>query len=330
MQKRASAFSLVSIAVVLLSAACVKKPEKGVTLQNVNTDIVFGVKLPAGAPANIVTPAQEPAESSRNLGQFSFARKFSGPGSASQACGTAPVSAHAPEEASLNANGTPPQGSYLWKRDGTLEFTTVPGRPFAVKGFERRQIRNVQRISDGEFRFEMLQPDLFASFIIATTFKVRTNAASARPPGVPDQRTGEPDRGIAIEKIDHLDPKTGQPIGENAFNPRPPVLVLPLPAFQGERFQALGIDPNTRSQLAIDGFVPKRQLVDACGSLIDGWKLEATRTFTSGAGSFQDKWHMVFATQKGGLPILEFAEGQDVNGKKSMTITIGQTNPDAA
>lgn len=319
-------FLVILIAFLLAAGGCVKRPPKGISLQNVDSDIAFGVKSPEPAPpANASAPRNVEAEDD-NFNESAFRRRFSGPPArASQTCPPAPVGAAAPREAPLNAEGMPPEGSYRWKTEGSIQPT---GSPFKVpvSGFERREIRKVERISDTAFRFEMLQPDLATSDVVGTTYRVRTAAASARPPGVPDQRTGEPDRGMSIERIEYYDAKTGQPKGQ-VFRPNPAVLQLPLPVFPGERFQATGVDASSRRSLTVDGFVPKRELVDACGQLIDGWKIEMTRSFT---GSATQKYRLIVATQKGALPLSEFIEYQDANGAVSITYTIGQVEPDPA
>lgn len=315
--------AVAALLLMTLPAACVKRPDKGVSLQNVDADIGFGVKsAEPAAPANTVVPKEVAEEDA--FDSLAFRSRFSGPGArAQQACPQAPVSAAAPEEAPLTADELPLAGIYRWKRQGTLQPT---GAPFKVpiSGFERREIRKVQRINSTDFRFEMLQSD-FSSDVVGTTFKVRTAAASARPPGVPDQRAGEPDRGMSIERIERYDAKTGQSKGR-AFVPNPPILHLPLPVSAGERFQATGIDVSTeqRRSMTVEGFVPKRELVDACGQLVDGWRVEMTRT----QGDLTEKYVLIVATQHGAMPITEFLEYQDARGSVSVTFTIGQLEPD--
>lgn len=326
--------SLCVVVIALLATACVKAPSKGVSLQNVNADIVFGV----AKEESVVGPSIAESlggEEAPQPGDFEFAAPKKSPSASvlttekrAEPCPEASRSAAAPQEAPLNAEGLPLPGAYRWKYEGTREVSTLPGKLFPFSGFERRIVRKVAQINSTDFRFETLQTQVNGPDVLATTFKVRTAAVAQRPPGVPDQRVGDPDRGLSIEKMDVLDSKTGSSKG--VFIPTPSVLVLGLPVMAAERFTAAGTDQSSRETLQIAGFVPKRELVDACGTLIDGWRIEMTRTF-SGSSQFrqgQGKYVMVVATQKGAMPISEYMEFQNANEKVTVTYSIGQLNPD--
>jgi hypothetical protein len=326
----------VALATVLLGA-CVARPETGVSSQTVEADIVFGAKAPdppvpanADAPTVRLDQAADPGEVSfededvmRDDKRFlaRIPRGVTPP----KPCPDAGPTDFARQEAPLNAEGTPAAGVYRWKRAGTQELTTLPGIKLPISGFERRLVRNVQTINPSDFRFDVAQTELGGTDVIVTTYRVRTAAASTRVPST-DTRTGELDRGLSIEKIERFDAKTGQSKGR-AFQPQPPVLLLPLPVIPGERFQSVGVDPSNLQTMQIDGQVTRRQQVDACGELVDGWAVETTRT-VSGTDTPSGKYNLVVATQLGAMPVLEFIEAQNSEGKVSATLSLGQLKPD--
>lgn len=317
-----------SLVLLLLLGACVRQPDPAVTLQNVQADIVFGVKPPekGGAPVGISAPNQRIGDD-----DFGFeppqTKRRPALGTPFVPCPPAELNEFPEQEASLNAVGMPAVGLYRWKRQGTQELTALPGFKIPVSGFEKRLIRRLKPAANGEFTFEMVQPDVANSQqTVVTTFKVRTMARSERV-GAADLRAGEPDGGLSIVKIERFSTKTGDSISE--FSPSPAVLLLPLPVVPGERFRGVGVDPRTLSALQIEGQVTKRQQVDACGEVIDGWAIEATRTFSAqSAPGTPQKFNYIVATQAGAGLIQETFSAQDATGKIDLTISIGQLKPD--
>lgn len=327
-QKSLLTRAVATLLLLLLASACVEESETGVALQNVRADIVFGVKEPLG-PANFLAPGErieDTVQFGSDLPSSPTQRRGAAPRTAPPACPSASRTAAAPEEAPTNARGVPTEGAYNWKYDGTQEVASIKGLKFKISGFERRTVRAIGKISDTEFRFTTFQSDLQTKDIVATRYKVKTEAAAARAPQT-TTRAGEPDRGMAIERIDHFDPRTGNT--KDTFVPNPPVLLVPLPILVGEEFQSLGVDPVTRERLQVQGVVKNRQFVDACGELIDGWTVEMNQTSTSPEGVEKTrKYTMIVATQKGAIPIGEFVEAEDPDGKISVNFTIAQTKAD--
>jgi hypothetical protein len=241
-------------------------------------------------------------------------------------CPAAGTNDFAPVEAPLNAVGVPAIGLYRWKYAGQQELTALPGFKLPVNGFEKRLIRNVNQTTPTDFTFDTVQTDLAVNEIVVTTFLVRTAAASQRV-SVTDTRAGEPDRGVSIQKIVNYNSKTGEQTG-NPFSPIPAVLVLPLPVVPGEQFQSAGVDPTTLTVMQIAGTVTKRQQVDACGSMVDGWQVDMTRTFQTASNSAPQPYQLIIATQLGAIPIAEKVHAQNTQATSDLQFTIGQTKPD--
>ena len=318
----------------LVASACGEPAEPTVRLQNVQADIVFGEITPPtpAAPANQASGPLGQADDIIEVDEIEFDDKghltgrFSPPSRPVEPCPPAELTEFPDKEASLNVEGKPAAGLYRWVRSGEQQLTTPPIK-IPVSGFEKRLIRAVEAESDTTFTFETVQSEMGSGQIVVTRYRVKTVPAQQRV-GPTDVRVGEPDRGIAIYEIERFDPKTAASI--SVFAPNPPVLVLPLPIVPGEAFEGVGVDPATGSSLRIQGSVRKRQQVDACGEVIDGWLVEGSRT-TSGLSpedSATQVYHYIVATQLGGWITQEYLESQDTTGSAKITFRTGQVVPD--
>ena len=327
--------AVVLVALVgLTAAACGEQPEPTVRLQNVQADIVFGEITPPtpATPANLTSGPVGPIEEDVvEVDEIEFDDKghlrgrFSAPRPI-EPCPPAELTEFPDKEASLNVEGKPAVGLYRWVRSGEQQITTPPIK-LPVSGFEKRLIRAVEEESPTTFTFETVQSEMGTGQIVVTRYRVKTAPTQQRI-GPTDVRVGEPDRGIAIYEIERFDPKTAASI--SVFAPNPPVLVLPLPIVPGEAFEGVGVDPATGGSLRIQGSVRKRQQVDACGEVVDGWLVEGTRT-TSGLNPEDSKsqiYHYIVATQLGGSIVQEYLEAQDATGSAKITFRTGQIVPD--
>ncbi len=321
--------SVVLVVIGLVASACVRRGDPGIGLQDVQTDVEFAATKSAG-PANSRPTATPAATEPPDPSQFDFGKDFLDrlpPTSSKQTpCPEASVSAAPEQEASLAAKGSPRPGVYRWNRSGEQKLTTPIEITLPIGGSEKRLIRNVQRLSGGDYTYEMAQPEYGTDEIVVTTFKVRPAAPNERI-GTTDQRAGAIDRGLSIVKIDRFNAKTGQLA--STFEPVTPVLVLPLPVLPGEQFQSSGVDPRTFDALQINAQVTKRVRVDACGEVVDGWSVEGTRTFSAGntQGTPHD-YDFVVATQLGAVLISEHIKLTAAQGTFDGTFSIGQLDPD--
>lgn len=335
---RSARVRLVAVAAVfgLLAAACGETPEPTVRLQNVQADIVFGEIEPpnAAAPANARPGALGQAEDIIEVDEFDFPDDRSSvlsrlpPRAAPpEPCPPASLTEFPDREASLNVEGKPAVGLYRWVRDGEQTLTAAPNIKIPVSGFEKRLIRAVEEENDSTFTFETVQSELGSGQIVVTRYRVKTEPTQQRV-GPTDVRVGEADRGIAIFEIERFDSKTGASV--SVFSPTPPVLVLPLPIVPGEAFEGFGADAAGGESLRIQGSVRKRQQVDACGEVIDGWLVEGSRTFSglTPDSSGTQTYHYIVATQLGGWIIQEYIESSDADGSAKVTFRTGQKEPD--
>jgi len=365
--------------VALFLAGCVKQDAPGVGIQKLAADIVFGVKPQAETPPPNLNPGQAGEgdvttyvpDGSAAAGDFTVpsSGSFSGPNSPKPrlprltplnpprtSCPPAALTAFPAKEAGQTVEGTPAEGQYRWKRAGEQTVATLPGIKLPVGGFEQRLVRNVKKISETEFTFETVQPELGSEITTISTFKVKIGAVSktVSPPVEPPDVTkptspvplpfqppappvtvpkpsvpgtvsvGDPERGISLMKLQRVD-KAGN-ISELTFTPA--VLYLPLDVVPGEEFNAVGIDSRTGSVLQHRAKVVKRDRVDACGEVVDGWVIESTQTFTSGAQSTPPRsYRYIVAPQLGGIIISEELHVNTGAGTTDVTLSLAQLNP---
>jgi hypothetical protein len=271
-------------------------------------------------------------------------------------CPPAALTAFPAKEARLTVEGVPAVGQYRWKRTGTQTLANLPGVKLAVTGFEQRLVRNVVRLSPTEYTYETVQPELGSDVTTISTFKVRTDALSqtvAPPVAPPDPNhpprslpqpvqvpgtqpplpkapvpetlsVGDPERGISLIKLQRVDAAGNS----TEVNFSPGVLYLPLPIVPGEEWNAAGVDPRTGSVLQHQAKVVKRERVDACGDVVDGWAVEATQTFSRGGQTAPPRtYRYIVAPQLGGLIISEQIHTTTAQGTTDVTLSLGQLQP---
>jgi hypothetical protein len=361
----------------LLLAGCVQQDPPGVAIQKLAADIVFGVKPPVDVPPPNLNPGQAgegdattyvPDGAAGTDAPEPPAGSFSGPRPKvgrprltpvtppKSTCPPAALTAFPAKEAGQTVEGTPAEGQYRWKRSGKQTVATLPGVVLPIGGFEQRLVRNVTKISDTEYTFETVQPELGSEITTISTFKVKIGAPSrsvsppveppnltnptspvplpfqppAPPVSIPQPQVpgtvsvGDPERGISLTKLQRVD-KAGN-ISELTFTPG--VLYLPLDIVPGEEYTAVGIDTRTGAVLQHQAKVVKRDRVDACGEVVDGWVVESTQTFSSGAASAPPRtYRYIVAPQLGGIIISEEFHISSGAGTTDVVLSLAQLNP---
>ena len=272
------------------------------------------------------------------------------------ACPPAALTAFPAKEAGQTLEGVPAEGQYRWKRSGTQTVANLPNVKLPVSGFEQRLVRHIVPVSPTEFTFETVQPELGTDTTTISTFKVKIGAVSrtVTPPVEPPDLTrptspiplpvtppgerptvpqppipgsvsvGDPERGISLMKLQRVDPAGNT--SEVTFSPA--VLYLPLDIVPGEEFNSIGIDPRTGSVLQHQAKVTKRDRVDACGEVVDGWVVESTQTFSGpGQAAPPRAYKYIVAPQLGGLIISEEIHISTPQVTTDVVLSLGQANP---
>jgi hypothetical protein len=365
-------------------AGCVERDAPGVGIQKLAADIVFGMKPAADTPPPNLDPGQagagdattyvpDPATGGGSSPFGSDGDFASGPSRGSgprlprvtplappkSTCPPAALTAFPVKEAGQAVEGLPVEGQYRWKRAGTQTVATLPGVKLPISGFEQRLVRNVVKVSDTEYTFETVQPELGSSITTISTFKVKIGAVSrtVAPPVEPPDTThptlpvplpsavpvtppttpelpkapvpgsvsvGDPERGISLLKLQRVDAAGNS--SELTFSPA--VLYLPLDIVPGEEFNSVGIDPRSGSVLQNQAKVIKRERVDACGEVVDGWSVESTQTFSgTGQATPPRTYRYIIAPQLGGIIISEEIHTTTPQGTTDVTLSLGQLKP---
>ena len=364
----------------LFLAGCVKQDAPGVGVQKLAADIVFGVKPAADTPPPNLEPGQAgPGDATTLVPEAGSGSSFdAGPAAGGDfsgptaprarlprltplnpprsTCPPAALTAFPAKEAGQTVDGLPAEGQYRWKRNGTQTVATLPGVKLPVSGFEQRLVRNVKQLSDTEYTFETVQPELGGNVTTISTFKVKTGAVSRtvtapveppdlthptspvplpitppgtapavpKPPVPSNVSVGDPERGIALMKLQRVDAAGNT----SELNFTPGVLYLPLEIVPGEEFNAVGIDSRTGSVLQNQAKVVKRERVDACGDVVDGWVVEATQTFSGTAQTAPPRnYRYIVAPQLGGVIISEEIHTSSPQGNTDVTFSLGQLKP---
>jgi hypothetical protein len=345
-----------SVLCALLGGACASEKAPGVRTDSLQADIVFGVDLPETEPVSVSPVAipvgdVAPTPVALTTVQVAFRNRipsrfkdvpFSVTADQTAAsCPRAPLGSTPTTLAPETASNPPAPGVYRYKIEGTRTFTYANGAKMTVpvSGFQPRVIRNVVVTPSEEgstWTYEMVQPD-GAGGVIATTWSVNpdpTQVSRSLPyVGENPIRVSEPDAGLSLTRVQQFD---GNGNAAPEFNPISPVAYLQMPVLPGQEFTAVGVDPNGRTE-QVTGQALKRQTVDACGTLIDGWLAGLDVTDARGVGLTPETRHeeIVVATDRGALItsqriVQSFSDPAGTSVAEDITFSIGQLTPDPA
>lgn len=286
-------------------------------------------------------------------------------------CPAAPLGASPATAAGTDVVGTPAEGLYRWKQKGTLTISVlgITVSP-SIGGYRGQVIRRVTPIastpqsdplaplsgnSDRIFTYQTVTefPGLNNAYYL-DTWRVKTNPAAidqAAPEGGVTVNTQEPEGGLTLIERDLLstDGKTTQQVfTPTADNPpvQPPgtqpqstqgagLLFMPLPVSAGQSWTSTAVDATHGYTWKLSGQVLARDIVDACGTLVEGWKVHADMVVSSVASAAgantqvtESEDYMV-APQLGCILISDSVDRQvNANTHLKATFTLGQTQPD--
>ena len=349
---------VVLAALPLLAGACVQQDAPGVAIKPLNADIVFGVKPIAeeqATPANFSPAATDTIDNSGtalrdvpDLPPQDFAPApekripdfgFSAPKKSTTVvdCPAAAVDEFPDESAPLNvpAGRLPEAGSYRWKRSGQL--TAADGSTAELSGFEQRRIQNVTPMAKDptdatriRYTYETVQPEIGSDADVVTQYLVDTAAPSreVNSPVSGDRASGgSPERGLVLKSI-RRQTATGDAL-PGGFSPLTGLLLVPLPIRTGEAFTSVAVDPSTQQVYRYEAQVVQRDRADACGEILDGWRVDGLLTVT-GDGGGERKLSIIASPQFGMRIINESVEGAIGDSTFKAVFTVGQRGPSPA
>ena len=228
------------------------------------------------------------------------------PATASESC--PPAGSASPDAAPLTVGGVPAAGTYRFRQTGRVRGRegVRDAAPLIDRVFEP-----ATQPSRGVRRYDVRVTEGGATSV--TTFEVDTR-------GVDDGVFLVATRSSDLDALN--------------FVPALRVKLLPLPAVAGTTFASVGTDPLTGSSMVVNGRVIGRDEVDACGTLVSGWRV----AFESGSLSLGPDGQQTFtgtmlvATGAGGAIVQEDLETTPVGGGEpaKRTTTAAQAIPQAA
>jgi hypothetical protein len=304
---------LVVLSLLPLAGACVHPNDPGVAIKALQSDIVFGIK--ASAPDAIPPLAAPPAfEVNQPVDEGpEFIAPDPTPTTVPRVRTPAPVipdpcppalaSAFPKEGVTFGVPRVPAAGSYKWKRIVSTPLPAALGSGASVStSYTRHEITNVSNPVQTPNPLTPNEPTTTFTFddsvftptgSLTTTYQVKNNAPRQVLQGNQNfgggvaagtgksVEGGAADRGVAILKT-VLKDTSGKTV--STFAPNPPVLILPLDVVTPSSFDSLGVDPTTGASMAINGDIIGKDRIDACGEIVDGWKIASSQTFTSATG----------------------------------------------
>ncbi len=332
------------LAVALLLTGCGSAAPNKVAVDTLYTNVVFGNPTPTPAPPAPAAAPQPPAAATPpEIAPFpTFAEIPPLPGEeislnplpapAAAACPTAPATSFPADPATADVSRKPQPGRYRWALSGKYDIsvlgTTITSQ---LPSFQQRTVSRSTDISDSfstlptsqpgvDFTYQTTEPRIAAGGSYLVTWKVKSSTSPTAQ--------ADPEGGVSISEVDAVD-AAGHST-DILFKPNTGLLVLPLPVTPGQNFQSAALDttPHANS-MALNATVgTQKERVDACGTPLYAWPIDAT---LASAGGATTTMHFDVATQMGGLVIAENIDGTWLGTTfHGARFHIGQTQPDAA
>ena len=332
-----------------------------VDVDTLSTNILFGVPSAAAA----ATPAAPPQfTETLPLGQpsdlFFNGNSFSFPTLApAAACPTAPTTAFPAQVATTDVTTMPGSGSYRWATGGSWVETVPVVGPITLPlpNFEQRVVRNAAPYKDPvpsapgsppdyAFTYQTIEPQVSGGGALLFNWRVKANANQQQVPAppttpptpptgppapAPPSTVSDPEAGLVLKSVATLDANGKQTGTLFDSGNGPGLLLFPLPVQPGATFNSTSADTSTSANtLKVSGTVGNHENVDACGTPIQAWAVDATLTAGNAAAATPATLHYDVATQMGALIIAFNIDGSYFGTQFSKeTARIGQTTPDA-
>lgn len=257
-----------------------EKPKPKVVLKGYELDLAYGdpppVEAPIEAEAALPAPLADLVEDVFEIETqiISPPRRFSTtPEAPADACPPPEPNTVAERAITADITTAPASGVYLWQQQGTLDIVGLGKIPLVP--LTTRIVRNVVT-SGGATTFDV---ELFNG--------VRRQIQSFRV---------VPTDGLFLTKM-----VTRAGDQTRTFSPIVPVEILPLPVVELTTVRGVGLDPLTGESLVVSGTVTRKERVEGCNELVDGWFVDSTWTFQRGPDSQVWEYDYAVATQHGGL-----------------------------
>jgi hypothetical protein len=273
---------LLAVAVLLAStAACAPKEEVHLSVRDLSSDVVYGDQSKPKPPPPIPAASIRPTFPSFIQPPSPPPRPGFTPPPPKEPCPAAAVDAFPVVEASPRVRHAPAPATYVFRQSGEV---TIGTETFEVPPVSFREIADVVEHEDGTITFDVIEDQL----VLKTTTSYLIDQTS----------NDSAFDGIFITQV-----VTAPTKGEvEQFTPQPAIRILPLPVqVSAEPFVSAGTDALRGMSMSLEGTVVERGRVDACGTVLDAWKVHATIAVTSAtmAQTYESTFDM--GTQFGGI-----------------------------
>ncbi len=321
MSSRSVRLVLAAIAMIVLASSCSAGGTKtGVRVQKEATNVGLGIAAPLNAaPANIAVQQPIPIQQVQNIIVPTFPPFPTAAPTPSLACPVAGPFDFPSQEAPPDPDPSvrPAASDYRYKLDGSV---TTDAGPKKIDAFETRTVSNVvpDSSSPDAFDYTVKQTQILdersgQQGSVETTYRVAPTGNFSQ---LPNAEVGVTDtgRGVFIIKIvfnGHDD--QGHPT-TSTFTPSGGVQLIQFPANTGATINSTSADTATGSSLQIKGTLKGKKQIDACGTRLDSWLVDAEEIYrytdpqTLQTNEIDATYNYGIATQFGCLLIYEHTE----------------------
>jgi hypothetical protein len=300
----------------VLLTACGGSDQHSVVVRRIAADLAFGTPppqtaapvRPASAPSvSAALPAPDLTSVLPPAAVGPIIRHL--PPAAGLLCPTAAADAYPAEAATADINVEPVPGVYFFRWSGAQQLSIAGfSSKVPVPPVTRRTLHGVAAASDPtdsqSYTFEVDDPlnSTVARYLVRPFAGSITNPVpQPQPPDVPRQGLSVA-AGVYLThlafKLDGATFTFDSPLG---------VQLLQLPVGNGAQWTSSVADTSDNSSITLNGVVAGHDRVDACGTVVDSWRVTGTLALSAPSApiTISDSVGFDIATQYGGLVVEE-------------------------
>jgi hypothetical protein len=295
------------LVVAVLLTGCGPQPPLEVAVRKVSVDILLGARKKVQEVIKIVLPPP-PVTGGRPVAvptpQPSSPTAPAAPAPTPLPCPSADPLSFPAEPATAELTGSLVPGRYHFRNQGAYQPDTSAKTVYAFPPDTLHEVgKPIPQPVPGTYTYTLTDYNggVDGKARVTTSFLVvPNNPTSGAPGGV----TASQAAGIYITQLT-TDYGNGR---ATVFTPNPPIVYFELPVTFGLAWDTAGSDGQTTMKLhaSIDDSSRSRgghRVVDACGTPLDSWEVNATGTLVGPSQNLQLSWVYDVATQLGGLTL---------------------------
>jgi hypothetical protein len=227
------------------------------------------------------------------------------------ACPVMPPDAVPALAADPSATVPPQPATYLWHETGTYSLGGGPALPFPLR--LTHQVSNVSAPdATGSYTFDVTTSSGGLTGLQQVTYSYQVVPPAASTTSVQGVSTSQA-AGLYLAGMDVKDSALPTP---RVARFAPPLLLMQFPGTDLPSWDTAAGDSASRTTIKLHGAVTKHVAVDACGTAVDAWQVEATGTLVGPNQNLTLTLVYDVATQFGGLIVAETSDvsGQELSG----------------